>query len=150
MELKNSRRSTNSVMIAAVAPISPSIAPSIRNGIRMNQFVAPTSRMIPISLRRANTPIRTVLPMSVAAEASLVRDGRRGGEDRQEPLVGLLLRLVADAVRGHLRHVPQQGLESVPRVAVDVVLEEHRHLHLLGGVVQDEVDLLADQQRAAE
>ena len=37
--------------------------PSMRNGTRMNQFVAPTRRMIPISRLRAATAIRIVLPM---------------------------------------------------------------------------------------
>src|ERR687892_436318 len=57
---------------AATPPIKPSTTPSIRNGTRMNQFVAPTSFMMAISLRRANTAIRTVLPMSPAADRSMM------------------------------------------------------------------------------
>ena len=41
------------------------------NGRRMNQFVAPTRRMIPISLRRANTAMRTVLAMRAIADSSM-------------------------------------------------------------------------------
>ena len=34
----------------------------------MRQFVAPTSRMMPISLRRANMPMRSVFATSAIAE----------------------------------------------------------------------------------
>ena len=61
----------NSIRTAAAAPSKPSITPSMRNGIRMCQFVAPTNRMIPISLRRLNTAKRTVFPMRAAAESSI-------------------------------------------------------------------------------
>jgi hypothetical protein len=57
---------------AATPPRSPSTTPSIRNGTRMNQFVAPTSFMMAISLRRANTAIRTVFPMRPAAAVSMI------------------------------------------------------------------------------
>ena len=43
--------------MASPAPTSASTPPSIRNGTRMRQLVAPTSRMMLISLRRANIPI---------------------------------------------------------------------------------------------
>src|SRR6266511_767139 len=56
---------------AADAPRSPSITPPIKKGSRMCQFVAPTNRMIPISLRRLNTARRTVLPISAAADTSI-------------------------------------------------------------------------------
>ena len=38
--------------------------PSVMNGSRMNQLLAPTSRMTSISRRRANTAVRIVLKMS--------------------------------------------------------------------------------------
>ena len=34
----------------------------------MRQFVAPTRRMMPISLRRSNTAMRTVFPINAAEE----------------------------------------------------------------------------------
>ena len=57
----------------------------------MRQFVAPTRRMIPISLRRANMPMRNVFATSAIADASMItaidedpdrqhaRDRRRAG-----------------------------------------------------------------------
>ncbi len=41
------------VSMASDAPMSAWITPSSRNGVRMNQLLAPTRRMMPISLRRA-------------------------------------------------------------------------------------------------
>ena len=38
----------------------------------MRQFVAPTRRMMPISLRRANIPIRSVLATNPIADASMI------------------------------------------------------------------------------
>ena len=63
---------TNKAATAAIAPISASTSPSMRNGTRMRQFVAPTSRMMPISLRRANMPMRSVFATSAIAEASMI------------------------------------------------------------------------------
>ena len=59
-------------MIASVAPTSDSTSPSIRNGTRMRQFVAPTRRMIPISFRRANIPIRNVFATRTTALTSMI------------------------------------------------------------------------------
>ena len=38
----------------------------------MRQFVAPTRRMMPISLRRANIPMRSVFAINATAEASMI------------------------------------------------------------------------------
>ena len=44
---------------------------SVRNGIRIVQFDAPTSRMMPISRRRMNAAWRIVVAMSRAAQATM-------------------------------------------------------------------------------
>ena len=56
----------------APRPTRLSTSPSIRNGTRIRQFVAPTSRMMPISLRRANIPMRSVFAINATAEASMI------------------------------------------------------------------------------
>ncbi len=38
----------------------------------MRQFVAPTSRMMPISFRRANIPMRRVFAINATADASMM------------------------------------------------------------------------------
>jgi hypothetical protein len=52
---------------ARIAPMSPVMKPSSTNGQRMNQLVAPTSRMISTSRRRAKMLRRTVVLMSSTA-----------------------------------------------------------------------------------
>ena len=49
---------------ATTEPMNPVMKPSSTNGQRMNQLVAPTRRMISISLRRAKMDSRTVVMMS--------------------------------------------------------------------------------------
>jgi hypothetical protein len=44
---------SHSMATATTAPASPTITPSMMNGQRMNQFVAPTSRITSTSRRRA-------------------------------------------------------------------------------------------------
>ena len=48
-------------------PTNPTVTPSIRNGQRMNQLVAPTSFMISTSRLRAKMESRMVLEMSSTA-----------------------------------------------------------------------------------
>ncbi len=49
---------------APIPPSAPSTIPSIKNGQRMNQSVAPTSFMTSTSRRRANIDRRIVLAIS--------------------------------------------------------------------------------------
>ena len=57
-------------MSAPTAPISPASSPSIMNGPRTNQFVAPTSFITSISRRRAKIESRMVFAMSRVEETS--------------------------------------------------------------------------------
>ena len=52
---------------ATTPPINPCTTPSSMNGIRTNQLVAPTSFMIPISLRREKMAILMVVAMRIVA-----------------------------------------------------------------------------------
>src|ERR1019366_8682159 len=54
---------------ASSPPSVPLSRPSIRNGLRMNPSVAPTTRMIEISRDRASTAMRIVDPMMTATPA---------------------------------------------------------------------------------
>jgi hypothetical protein len=56
--------------IANAAPTTPWNMPSSMNGMRMNQFVAPTSFITATSRRRAKIAMRMVLRISSAAESS--------------------------------------------------------------------------------
>ena len=49
---------------ASAAEIRPEVVPSTKKGKRMKPLVAPTSFMMPISLRRAKTVMRMVLLMT--------------------------------------------------------------------------------------
>ena len=87
--------------------MKPTITPSITNGQRMNQLVAPTSFITSTSRRRAKIESRIVLAIS-ATDANRSSAARPGREDlhesgRRQDLVGVLL-LVADLVdRGERR-----------------------------------------------
>ncbi len=52
--------SANTPLTASPAPTAPCTSPSAMNGIRTNQFDAPTSFMTSISRRRANVARRIV------------------------------------------------------------------------------------------
>ena len=98
-----------------MAPISASTSPSIRNGTRIRQFVAPTSRMMPISLRRANMPMRSVFATSATAEASMItaideHPEREHSGDRREPVEQL-------AVVGHVAHARFRALDLLRRAS---------------------------------
>ena len=58
-------------------PMSPCNKPSSMNGIRMNQFVAPTSFITSISRRRANIAVRMVFQIRPMATASNTSDMMR-------------------------------------------------------------------------
>ena len=62
---------------ANAAPSNVWTMPSMMNGTRMNQFVAPTSFITSISLRRANVATRMVLRMSMKAATSRSMDAIR-------------------------------------------------------------------------
>ena len=87
----NATLMANRNRIAASAPIRLSNSPSTRNGSRIRQLVAPTSFMIPISLRRANRPIRTVFAIRIDADTSITNatssttDPEHPG-DREQPV----------------------------------------------------------------
>ena len=55
---------------ATTAPKRPCMSPSSMNGIRMNQFVAPTSFITPTSRRRAKIAIRIAFRISTSDETS--------------------------------------------------------------------------------
>ena len=55
-------------------PMRPCSNPSSMNGIRMNQFVAPTNFITSISRRRANIAVRMVFQMRPIATASSTSD----------------------------------------------------------------------------
>ena len=57
-------------MIASPAPTRPCTIPSAMNGMRTNQFDAPTSFMTSISRRRANVARRIVFTMRNSDEPS--------------------------------------------------------------------------------
>ena len=57
-------------MSAPTAPPSPASSPSIMNGPRMNQFVAPTSFMTSISRRRAKIESLIVFAISSVDDTS--------------------------------------------------------------------------------
>src|ERR1035437_2554040 len=58
---------------ASSPPSVPLSRPSIRNGLRMNPSVAPTTRMIEISRDRASTAMRIVDPMMITATPAKAR-----------------------------------------------------------------------------
>ena len=63
------RRST--APAARTDPISAANTPSRMNGVWMNRFDAPTSRMIPSSRRRENADSRMVVAISSTAATSM-------------------------------------------------------------------------------
>ena len=65
---RKSVRPSKSRTIAPTAPASPASSPSIMNGPRMNQFVAPTSFITSISRRRAKIESRIVFAISRVEE----------------------------------------------------------------------------------
>ena len=61
------RRSISMDRMARAEPMTACIAPSIRKGPRMKPLLAPTRRMMAISLRRAKIARRMVLLMNTNA-----------------------------------------------------------------------------------
>ena len=128
----------------------------------MRQFVAPTSFMIPISLRRANSPIRTVFAIRIAAETSITNEisstptgpGDREQAVQERALVhdpvdaglplqhGLDLRVLLWVLELH----PERGGQ---RIAVHVVHERRlvgEQLLEVARLLALEVDILDDRQ----
>ena len=133
--------------------------------MRIVPLVAPTSRMMPISLRRANTAIRTVLPISAADATSMMmatastpqrkmrgdlRTGDRRGRLLSTDLVDARLALEPLGDGHELLRVlqlhPERGRQRVGRHVVDqvgLVVEELQEplVRLLLGLVADGLGL---------